>query len=115
MGGSNIILVLLIIVQATRHRLNLPALPPIRRAITIILLARRVRLAHIPVFTAPKLPGMMPISLKANRLQGQFRLLTLSGMAWFGRQEAAQVNNSDGFKGGAARFCSYPSLGHYVW
>ena len=69
MAVSIIILVLLIIMPAIRHRLNLPILPPGRQAITIIPPSRRVRLARSPVFATPMLPGM-PLSLKANRLQG---------------------------------------------
>ena len=73
---GNIILALLIIVPATRHRLNLPVLPPARQATPIIPLSRRqFRLALNPA-----------LSLRAPRLMGEFKLLTISNrMA--GRQE----------------------------
>jgi len=55
MGVSNIILVLLITVQATRHRANLPILPPGGQAFPIIPPALLVRLERNPVFLTLKL------------------------------------------------------------
>jgi hypothetical protein len=69
MGVSIIFLVLLIIVPAIRSILNLPILPPGRRAIPIIPPSLRVRLALSPVFATPMLPGI-PLCLKTNLLKG---------------------------------------------
>ncbi len=108
MGGSNIILAPLIIVQATRHRVNLPTLPPVRQAmVSSIILAlliivqatrRRVNLpivppvrqaiTIIPLTRRVRLAFSPVLSLKSHRLQGQFRLLTIRNlMVWLARND----------------------------
>jgi len=69
MGVSLIILVLLIIMPAVQDILNLPILPPIRRAIPLIPPSRPDRMAHGPVIATPMLPAMH-LCLKAKLLPG---------------------------------------------